>query len=579
MNTCFGITWLGLCNYNPAAPTSIYFSLGEAVGALAFTLAVQQLLRPIYRFRLAARRLKLSRLYVLVFAGVAATIIAAVLPSLPILHSGPWGYAVVWEIIAALFFVAAYGAVVIAVVRPVRVRMQGIPQFARGVANLLSAANETDHVDLSEDVFASLPALIKAASFLEHRRKTTAFFDFAYRKEISQSSYAISLLQIIADPHFCETLVKRAPWRLADAITQIGTDELYARSAEEFIREVAHQAIIRDDSIVARETGYHGFGTAPLLSEALFSNPFIVIRYNPLESFFSSLSHTVTGNLLNRFNGAAKRCYLTLIAEEQLHSAQVAFSIQSFYRSVFSRAEQYQKSKSEDHDLNFQMIQVVTLAGKLAVRLMASVDPQSYNALFVNDISVHRSDVLETLVEIVDEAVGGIANNFKGVDDPFWMMSMDVVHDIFHKIGEQPDGLTPFQQRLALKLNRGLNINLDGFYPAACRVLLATVGPYYHQAGQSNKTAFNILKDLLYIQLKRFHHLAEVKPEKVSHFLPPNVTYHRKTNRLTHTYRGGGTQVTDLSTLAIPALSLVSKKVRRTLTDNEQRAAKDHYFA
>ena len=44
-NACLGLSWRGTCRYNPAAPTSIYFSLGEVVGALAFTRAVQQLLK------------------------------------------------------------------------------------------------------------------------------------------------------------------------------------------------------------------------------------------------------------------------------------------------------------------------------------------------------------------------------------------------------------------------------------------------------------------------------------------------------------------------------------------------------
>src|SRR5882762_9210887 len=108
-------------------------------------------------------------------------------------------------------------------------------------------------------VFESLPLLIKAASFLEYRGETTAFFDFTHQKKITQSSYAMSLLHILSDPHFCETLVTRTPWRLAAAIKQIGTEQLYARSAQAFISQVAYQAIIRDDSIIARETGYHGF--------------------------------------------------------------------------------------------------------------------------------------------------------------------------------------------------------------------------------------------------------------------------------------------------------------------------------
>lgn len=52
---CTGIAWLGLCNYDPASPSPNYFMLGNAVTALAFTLTVQNFLKPIYIFRLAIR--------------------------------------------------------------------------------------------------------------------------------------------------------------------------------------------------------------------------------------------------------------------------------------------------------------------------------------------------------------------------------------------------------------------------------------------------------------------------------------------------------------------------------------------
>ena len=80
------------------------------------------------------------RLYVLVFAGVGATLIAAIVPSFPILHGWPWGYAIVWEFLASMLFIVAYGAVVFAMVRPVRVRPKRIEDFARGAATLLAVA-------------------------------------------------------------------------------------------------------------------------------------------------------------------------------------------------------------------------------------------------------------------------------------------------------------------------------------------------------------------------------------------------------------------------------------------------------
>lgn len=246
------------CAYDPAKPYAMYFAPGAAVAALAFTLTVQQLLKPVYRFRLVTRRLPIGRLYACVFVAVGLVLLAAVLPNIAITHSGPWGYAENWEILAALLFSLAYAAVVIAVIYPANVRPSRLPEFCQHAANLLSSANEQDHIDFARDLARSLPTLITAASFLDALRNTSAFFDFIDRDKIQRAAYASSFLRIIADPAFCETLVKRLPWRVANMLLTISTQRLYAVGAEEFIRSLAFQAILRDDSMIEREVGYHG---------------------------------------------------------------------------------------------------------------------------------------------------------------------------------------------------------------------------------------------------------------------------------------------------------------------------------
>jgi hypothetical protein len=339
---CFGIGWLGQCSYNPASPANLYFGLGEVVGALAFTLAVQQLLKQVVIFRLSTRYLALGHIYGLVFAGVSLAIIAAIVPNLPFLHSTPLGYAINWELLATFAFVVAYGAVVLALILPVNVRPARIEDFSRGAARLLSAAEESDHIDFTRDLHRSLPTLIKAASFDEYAHDTSAFHDFAFRTQIRDAAYAVSLLRIVADPNYCRTLVTRQPWSAANMLREVSGNELYCRGAEQFIRELAYQAIVRDDSMMSREIGYYGFGTAPLLSEALFSDWFILTQYNPLASFFAASSEQITPMLLKRFNSAAERCYNTLIEQKEIFGAQAAYSVQSYYRSVFMRAELYQ---------------------------------------------------------------------------------------------------------------------------------------------------------------------------------------------------------------------------------------------
>jgi hypothetical protein len=565
LHACLGFEALGLCNYDPAKPFTVYFAPGAAIGALAFTLAVQQLLKPVHRFRLTTRHLTLSRIYICVFGAVAAAAMAAILPNITSLHGGPWGYPINWEILATLLFALSYGAVVIAIIRPVRVQAARLPAFAHQAARLLSSANEQDHIDFASDLERSLPTLIKEASFLDDLpRETSAFFDFIHRNKLECAGYAFSFLRIVADPTFCETLVKRLPWQVVFMLRKISEDHLYADGANQLIRELAHQAILRDDGMMAREVGYHGFGTAPLLSDALFSDEFILERYNPFNSFFSFGSEVVTPKLLQRFNSAAERCYTTLIEVGIIHHSHAAFSVQSFYRTLFMmKALELQKADRRDFNLPHEMYNSVDLAMKMADKLLASLDADQYQALYVNDPTVYRSDVLETLVDIVYEALAAISNRLKGVDDAFWTTVIEVLLKGFRPHGAEPDGMTPFQQRLALKLIDKLRDNMKGYYPATCRVLLAWVGPYVHQAPQTNRTAFNILKDAVYFELQQFPQLAATKPDKIRDYLPDNVTYDVATTDLIQTYGDGKQAVTRLSMINLSPVDLVTKNIRR----------------
>ena len=329
-HACLGFKALGLCEYDPAKPFAVYFAPGAAVGALAFTLAVQQLLKPVHRFRLSARYLTLPRIYVLVFGGVLAVVVASVLPNIATLHESPFGYAINWEILAVLLFAISYGAVVIAIVRPVRVRPAELPKFAQQAAKLLSSANEQDHIDFASDLHRSLPILIDQASFLDALPpSTSAFYDFIHRNDLERAGYAASFLHIVADPNFCETLVKRLPWDVVFMLRAISAEGLYSKHATQLVRELAHQAILRDDSMMAREVGYHGFGTAPLLSDALFSDAFIIERYNPFDNFLATDRKAITPQLLERFNSATERCYTTLIDTGQIYHSQATFQIRT----------------------------------------------------------------------------------------------------------------------------------------------------------------------------------------------------------------------------------------------------------
>ena len=133
---CFGLSFLGQCSYDPATPIS-YFTLGDAVAAVAVTTGIEQFMKPIFVLRLRSQFMSLRRIYALIFFGVACVIVAAIVPSLSALHGLPFGYAIDWEILATIAFVIAYGSIASAIVWPVRVRPGGMRAFANEVATYL----------------------------------------------------------------------------------------------------------------------------------------------------------------------------------------------------------------------------------------------------------------------------------------------------------------------------------------------------------------------------------------------------------------------------------------------------------
>ncbi len=571
---CLGLSWLGDCSYDPSAPGNLYFSLGEAVGALAFTLAVQQFLRPIYLFRLRSRYLSLGWLYSLVFAGVGSAFVAAIVPSLN-LPRGWWVYPVVWELLAAILFVVPYGAVGLAIARPIKVAPRRIPDFARGAARLLAGSSDSDRIDLMHDLILSVPILAKAAHGLDTPpKRRTAFYDYIHRSKIEQAGFSQSFLSILADPQTCRTLVRSAPWSVAEILRGLSDEEIYAPAAEQWVREIAKQAILEDESMMAREIEFHGFATAPLLSDGLFSDAFIVERYNPMDFFLPQ--ERIGASVLRRFNHAARRSFMVLIDEGSADNSPVAHWIASTYETAFLGVWKEQERADHDHHYTLEVRHSLEQAARLATKMMDKATPEEYEEMFISDPEKFRSDGLEALVEIVFKGLCSFASKFAGVDDPFWMAALEGVNRPFEKIGAQPDGMTPFQQRLALKIVDKVKDNMEGWYPSITRVLLATLGPYNARGLQPNRTAFNILREAVYAELRLFPKLAEKQPEKVAHYLPHNITFDGKV--VVHLNRDAAYGSTDLTALTIERPSLTAPEIRRPLTAEERREARARIF-
>ena len=154
MHPCFGLAALGACAYNPGAPNVVYFSVGDAIAALGFTLAIQQLLKPVYLFRVRAYGLRVVSLPIMVFAGALCAVVAMILPNLPLVRNNIFSYPLTWELVGGLLIGFAYAVVAVVSFIPSRLFRFNLEHFARAAARLLSEASEEDRIIFANDLLA-----------------------------------------------------------------------------------------------------------------------------------------------------------------------------------------------------------------------------------------------------------------------------------------------------------------------------------------------------------------------------------------------------------------------------------------
>ena len=198
------------------------------------------------------------------------------------------------------------------------------------------------------------------------------------------------------------------------------------------------------------------------------------------------------------------------------------------------------------------------------IEALEKLDWRTQQMLFVTDPdpNKHGSDLVQIVTSIVSESLESIANNFKGFDDEVWSHAISIFMDIYPFGENEPAGMSPLQQQLALKLLDKVRQNMEGWYPAITRVLLAVVGPYEAHS-QNRSSAFALFRDAFYRELQNLPILHVKKPGKVTDFLPENVIYDVEQNTLTHTYRGGNVILTKLSELELPEIDLCDESVWR----------------
>jgi hypothetical protein len=432
-----------MCSYNPALPTITYFTVGDAVAALAFTLAVQQLFKPIYVFRLRAHGLKIAHLIATIFLGALCSIVAMMVPNLPVPDVGPLRYPIFWELLGGVLITSAYATTATISLRPARVHSFNLISFVRAGAVLLSAANEEDRAVFAEDLLQerNIKQLVKFASALEMaemrsvhveferlrslgqpqqirgRVPISAFYIFAHRKELELASYAHSFLRILSDPDFCSVLVRKCPWLTATALEGLCDPRLYSESIKPFVQAIASQAVLQEQSMMTKEVSYTGFATVPLLSNNLFGNWHILSRHDPLGGIDFSVPEAPSEAFVRRLNSAGEMMLKTAIDHGDYWPQKYMFSLESAYESLCRHCA-LARTRSVRPEFAMHLHMGVNTLTRTLFEGLASLDWDRKKALFVIEPDTFRHDLVSATANILICESGMFISRFRGLERP-----------------------------------------------------------------------------------------------------------------------------------------------------------------
>lgn len=542
-----------------ALPTFVGFTIGNAIAALAFTITIQQFLKPIHRFRLYAWGVSIQWLFIAVFAGSALVFVGNILRYFAKDITFSFWLVPISEVSGGVLFFIAYLATAFISLAPIKVQQRNAPRVARAAILAISTAKDEDYTSLFNDIAQNIVPLARLAAFIENYRdagfgysEPTAFYDFIHREKLVQSTYARTLIRFLSDPHFCAVIVQRDPLACIQMLRKLAAAQIQSDAVADLVQEIARQAVISDESMLAREVGYKGFSELGLFLNAMFGNRFIINNYRPFSSLTFFGDTPVTAGLSERLSAAIELSWERAV---EAWSPQAFFPIKSCLESAFFNVR-YADSRKQPHEQeNISLFRSVI---KILQITEKHIETQSKHKLLLYRSAKdkkHPSNLPALTAEIVVGALNSIANDFAGFEDRRWSEALDIFRALFPFSEQQEKGLSPTQQHAAVMIKEKLEHNMRGFYPALTRVLLAVVGPYGSKKSDSG-TAFSILQDIAYEQWSKLPQLYESHPEKISHYLPPNLEYDYQNNMLIHTYRGGDQAITKLSDLDIPEIDL-----------------------
>lgn len=352
---------------------------------------------------------------------------------------------------------------------------------------------------------------------------------------------------------------------MVETLSEIGR---LSGSDTAFVQELGRQAIVSPDSMMAREIGYAGFVAAPVLSEALFNNPRVQSHYHPLRGLGYDDFSGADAQMAERFFHALDATLKNVLKTHDYWGDRSLVETAEHLRWLADDVHRQIRADRGKYDLVIALHFGLKGVIKQVREHLASLDQRRYDLLYLSNTD-GRHTVIDEIAEATINVLNSFANDFDGSEGPFWSMAIGVFGEVFEHFGDLPDGMDPLQQHVAIKMMDKVKHNMDGFYPALTRVLLLTIGPYRDAVRVNPKSAFGLLREAFYAEMKRLPELHRTHPEKVGHYIPPGARYDAEKGVLIRVFADGQERATDLSKLKLEPISFTTDVIRNCTQVND----------
>lgn len=518
---CLGLEWLGVCPPN----TEPLFTLGEAVAVLVLFFGIRELSNPITRMRWRTRWITDKHLLILLRLGIYLALLAAALrvfPThrLPIVH-----YPIFWEFLAGAILISGGMTLVYCANTPTRLSKRNANTFLSANVHIIATGDENDLRELGSEIRDSLDLVAEQCrTYLLARTAAEQGQDGgAEVKPDELARVSFTLLDTWSDQRFCSTIVRLCPGTLID-VFRISAERGVLGYLYHFGRELIHQAVADERSILHREEGYSGFGRHKRTLHAIFGDIRVLrSKVGPLGAWEPYRDQGITALKIERWGDAMQIALKTIIKERDSWGS--AYPIRAGLETLNSVTLSLLANKDQEkirltYRIDHAFEEVIEMVANSKINIEEDINPDTYQES--KDHSIH----------------GGIAKelfNFYGqvssIND--WSVLHSATVGSFmalfpHSDGEVSKDLKAMQVRVVHHIREKLADNLDPettYYPAITKLLLTLAS-----LRDTNRQVCCALEYDLLVHFKReftskFAALWRRNEKFASDMLPSDMTY------------------------------------------------------